>query len=379
MPTNTAIWRTVCGSQLATDLTSVLAAETLVISPVRVPGNRGQAATAAAFEREPVSIGALGRLMMGGRNRDDATLAAADAYAELTALASVWGGAVEAAPAAQAAPTGAVVALEPLAAAGYERAPQAADHGATLRELSKETGVTLLRGTNGGWAADVSIADAVSRITDALNDPAGPAGVIGALPIPSTNEAAVFLEQAARLAAETGVSLVLDGETALTPTPDGWDARVRSALDIIDRAGLGRDRVVIAGITSLIAERHTSGRFGVGIDPERLGRVTALGTALCFDGLGRIPNVTTVVSDHDIAVAIMGLAADGHADRLLLSCGITQKHRLTAFGGNGLGFITQQYAPYLGMFGADAALLTAVTGGNAARIFALTAAEEAQA
>ncbi|MFT4231764.1 MAG: hypothetical protein QM606_03180, partial [Leucobacter sp.] len=143
---------------------------------------------------------------------------------------------------------------------------------------------------------------------------------------------------------------------------------IDQALGAVDEAGLDRSRVLLLGAADPIAARDETGALRTGIDERALDALLALGTALCFDDLGRIPNVRTVVSDHDVAMTILRCAELGAADRILLSCGIRNKHRLAAYGGNGFEFLTEQFAPYLRMLGAGDALVSAVLHGNALRL-----------
>lgn len=173
---------------------------------------------------------------------------------------------------------------------------------------------------------------------------------------------------AARAARQAGVALVFAPATDI--------AAVKRGLAATDAAGLARDRVVVTGMADLVGAQLDSGAPGTGIDPAKLTAVRELGAIMCFDALGKLPNVTTVVSDHDTAVALTGLWAEGAGDRVLAGCGVRHKHRLTAFGGNGLEFLPQQFLPYLSMVGADAQLIAALARGNAAAVFARFTGED---
>lgn len=150
---------------------------------------------------------------------------------------------------------------------------------------------------------------------------------------------------------------------------------VKRGLAATDAAGLARDRVVVTGMAELIGVRLDNGAPGAGIDRTRLAEVSELGAVMCFDELGKLPNVTTVVSDHDTAIACTQLWASDAGDRILAGCGVRRKHRLTAFGGNGLESLPQQFLPYLGMVGAVPELVSAVTTRNAAFVFARSTGE----
>lgn len=366
MPTITSV----LGPVEADGFDAVLAAETLLCAPPARLGNAGGPASEAELERAPVSMPLLGRLMLGAVNRDDRALAETDAEAALCAFAEHANGAVVA-----------------LAGRGSTASP------ASLTRLGRASGVTIVRGTDGSACTDSSdgadppdAADADpehlgERIAADLVAMEAPAGIVGAIPIPAMDAApggrgvaCARIEAAATAARGAGAALVL------APQADPWGvslpaaprpAALERALAAVDAAGLDRSRVVLLGAASLVAARP-DGAPALGVDNDRLEALLALGTAICFDDLGRIPNVHTAVSDHDIALAILRCAELGAGERALLSSGIRNKHRLTAFGGNGLEFVPQQFLPYLGMLGAEAALLAGVGGGNAARILART-------
>lgn len=302
----------------------MLAAEVLLQAAPPYTLNTGRPASEVAFAREPVAMGNLGRLMLGAPNRDDSTLTEADAAGALGAYAAAVD-AAQASKGVEAHPQRAqpvVVVLD--SSAHTER--DTSSKTAKLQRLSIATGVAIVR-------------RAVLRV-DAT---------------PAEFKAAV--------ATATGQCLALSPGTDL--------AEARTAVAKLQDAGLPGTRIMLTGAHRLTGRRRGAGE-GVGMDPDRLDGLISFaqdsGLMICFDKLGRIPTVRTVVSDHDVAVALLRCAEDGIGDRITLSCGIRAKHQLTAFGGNGLEFITQQFLPYLGALGADAALRAAVGGGNAQRL-----------
>ncbi len=399
MPTVT----TVLGPVEAGALGSVLAAETLLCAPPQRLGNAGVPASEAEFERVAVGMPMLGRLMLGAVNTDDRTIEADAAEAAVDELAAAAG-----------TETGRSAALVALAGQGSTAEP------AALACLSRASGVAIVRGTDGGIGSGSGSRSAGSSPSGAPGDGASdpgpldpdavgrriaaelratehPAGVVGAIPLPldaraggaarprspgvsaspeaaeltDADRALALLVAAARAASAAGAALVV------SPRPDPWEvapphaagdatlAALERALDAVDAAGLDRSCVVLLGAAGVIADAA-----GTGVDHGRLDALLGLGTAICFDQLGRIPNVRTVVSDHDLAAAILHSAAAGAAHRVLLSSGIRNKHRLTAYGGNGLEFVATQFLPYLRMMGADDELVAAVGGGNASRVLA---------
>lgn len=334
----------------------------------------------AEFARLPVTGERLGRLMTGAVNLDDRTLGGAEAEAALDALAEEHEGADR------------VPAVVALAGRGSRATP------AALAGLSRASGVAIVRGVDGSPDSEVP------QATDGRDDPAvlrerfaaalrserHPAGVVGAVPLPgadrgtgrgagASGDPAALLAETARIEVAAGAAREAGVALVLSPSGDPWSVNLedepgrsslRRAFDAVDAAGLDRSRVILTGAAACVAARDEAGRPLTGLDPSRLDALLAHGTAVCFDGLGRIPTVRTVESDHDVALAILACAERGASGRVLLSTGIRNKHRLTAFGGNGLEFVSQQFLPYLRTLGADDALIDAVGGGNAARVLA---------
>lgn len=348
-------------------LGTVLVAETLLRAPGPTPKSSGAPsagapssapAGAVEFERAPVAMPMLGRLLMGAPNRDDRTLAEPDAERALREFAATGEGTADGR---------AVVAL---AGRGSAATPEA------LARLAAASGVTIVRGvapapnpgTDGTDGADRDPERIEAALLAELEASEHPAGVVGVVPAASAGDpmAGERITAAAAAARRAGVALVL--ETG--PDPE----TAERSLAAIDAAGLGRDRVLLAGVAAALGDRvggdRGDGVPGSGIGEGRLEALLGLGAALCFDDLGRIPTVRTVVSDFEIALAILRCAELGAAERVALSCGIRRKHRLTAFGGNGLEFVDTQFLPLLGRLGGDEELVAAAGGGNAARILA---------
>ncbi|QIM16241.1 hypothetical protein G7067_07110 [Leucobacter insecticola] len=332
----------VCGPVAGSAFDVLLAAEPLLLRAAPQTRNSGGAACEAEFERAPVTIERLGRLQLGESNRDDRTLDARDAKGALERLA-------------QAGSVAVIVLDDPRA--GPERP-------ALMAELSRETGVTLIRSVGG---SGVETPDALyAHLSAQLGAREHPAGIVGLISARDHHERIAAAAQAAR---EAGTAILIDAAA-------GAD-EVSRALVASDAAGLARERVVLTGATTAIAARDIeTGVTTTGVDEARLLALLAHGTALCFDDLGRIPNVRTVVSDHNVAETIMRCAELGAAHRILLSSGIRNKHRLTAWGGNGLEFVPEQFAPYLRLMGLSDELVRAVSGGNAVRILGRTGSDE---
>jgi phosphotriesterase-related protein len=335
-------------------LGTVLAAETLLRAPGPTPKPAGAPASEVEFERSLVRMPMLGRLIMGAPNRDDRTLSPADAEQALREFAGAGGAAVVA-----------------LAGRGSAATP------AELARLAAASGTAIVRGAAapGARPAGEAAGDpeaAIAAVLAELDAAEHPAGVVGAVPgardgDPASGEAIRLAAAAARRA---GAALVLEAGPDL--------ATVERSLAAVDAAGLARDRVMLVGLIAAGTGTGTGTPAGaggvlagrVGVAPGRLEALLELGTAVCFDDLGRIPTVRTAVTDFEAALAVLRCAELGAAERVTLSCGIAAKHRLTAFGGNGLEFVGEQFLPLLSRLGADDALVAAVGGGNAARILA---------
>lgn len=344
----------------AADLGVVLAAEPLMVSgPRRLPKD-DRAAGEVAFFREPVTIERLGRLALGAPNADDAQLDEALAGTALEAFAAAGGGSL-------------VVPHLP----GSSVTPEA------LARLSERTGVHLVRGAIPGGVvergtsrhadADRHEAALVAELTEA----AYPAGVVGAVPVPAPDDAdgKATLAIAARAAVRGGVGLILAAHRGAGPHGTASIEEVRRAVQLASDAGLDPRRIMVTGAAELLADRAVAGA-GVGTNEvcrDALISVAAEWGIVCaFDGLGRIPTVRTVVSDHDVAVTILAFAEAGLGNHVGLSSGIAQKHRLTAFGGNGYEFVPEQFLPYLRLLGAEDSLVRSVGGENIGRLLTRT-------
>lgn len=331
----------------------------------RIGRDRPRAATEVRFSRLPVTIATLGRLAMGAYGDDDLRLDATTATAGARAFAAAGGG-----------------AIVEVTVAGFAPDP------AALARVAEHSRVHLVRAAGCGdpaWSARIEDGDVDSlaaRLVAEVTAHRHPAGVIAAgLHEPADASSSARLEASGRAALATGAPLLLhlegvDERLGLGRSAGRIPAGVRgaAALAAVERlltSGLAPERIAVAGASALLAGGDA------GADPAVLEALLDHGVRLLFDGLGRIPTVRTRVSDHDVATAVLGLAARGLADRVLLGGGIAQKHRLGAYGGNGYEFVPAQFAPYLGMLGADDALLHAVTAGNAARFLAFAEPEPA--
>ncbi|GAA1596541.1 hypothetical protein [Leucobacter chromiireducens] len=322
--------RTLEGPIDAASIGPALAAEVLLHVPAPRHGNTGTPASDAAFDRAPVTMHRLGALQLGAMNRDDETLGEAEAGEALRRWVR-----------ALADPNGAVIPGTPLVVALAPEVGREARVPGALGRLGGESGVAIVRGAS---PTDPDLSDA---------------GLVGAV----SAESPALLEQAAARAAAADLPLAL--------APVGGLPELRRVLARVAGAGLFGSRVLITGVAGLIAAVHAPGVPGVGADPDLLDQLIELlgehGAGAVFDDLGRVPSVATVVSDHDVACAILRAAEQGVGHLLMVSAGVRAKHRLSQFGGGGLEFVHTQFLPYLGVLGASPELLHGVGGAHLAR------------
>lgn len=311
----------------------------------RVGRTKPEAASDAAFYERTVSIETLGDLNLERQNRDNLTL---DhellATAELEEFARLGGGAV----------------VEQ-SAVGLGRDPGA------LRRIAESTGLAVVM--SAGWhhpawspeLSDRSVDSLAAQITAEIEDGvdgirAGVIGRIAAIDLARAGERAL-LEASARAAHRTGAPISLDR----CAKPEGTLA----ALDLLAAHGVQPQQIAVGDCAALVAV------------PGELEQILDRGVFVQFDRLGRIPTILTAVSDHDIMERILELTAGGYAEQLLISQGVQRKIDLVAFGGNGYAFIARQYAPYMQAFGADGALIHALTHDNPQHWLTFAATEAA--
>ncbi|WP_206427593.1 hypothetical protein, partial [Leucobacter chromiireducens] len=226
-----------------------------------------------------------------------------------------------------------------------------------LARAARASGVAVVRGAG---QAQVGIGDAGLGVTERRTPELGDAGIVGA--VAATDPA--LLEHAAAAAAAAGLPLAL--------APCASLAELAAGLGRIERAGLAAARVLVTDAAGLIAAEHAPGVPGVGVDEARLDALIDLlgahGASVVFGGIGEIPSVRTVVSDHDVALAILRAAERGAAQLITLSAGARTKHRLSQYGGGGLEFVHTRFLPYLGRLGASPDLLRGASSANLARV-----------
>ncbi len=299
--------------RIAAEAVGVSAVGERLIADLAVP--RPKRAADSWFFDQPVALPQLGDLMLGRANRDDARLEPKHAGTELARFAQAGG---------------ALVVDITTPAEGRDLA--------ALRELGRESGVHVV-------VAAVACDDP-DRIARALHDDG--LGVI----LITADAGAVVRRAAGVAAARTGAPVLVD---AVANDPE-------QALGEVLSGGVAPQRVALRGLT------------GAALDERVLRSLAAAGAVLVFDGLGRIPSVRTIVSDHEIAVAIAGLVAAGAEEQIVLGAGLSRKHAFTAFGGNGLRFLPEQFVPYLRMQGVDEDDVQRIASRNAVRWLSRTEA-----
>lgn len=295
-----------------------------------------------AFYAAPLTLERIGAASMGRPNQDNLRLDDAAVIArEATGFKWLGGG-----------------TIVELTSADVGRDP------AALARLAALTGLNVVMGTGWhapGYAGDAVDGRAVEELTaelvrDIVAGVPGTgirAGIIGEIGIEDaarTYERKV-LAAAAEASRRTGAAIslgVLSGRRAQL-----------AALAVLQDAGADLRRVAV-GHANLIAT-----------DLPLMRRILQQGAYLQFDTLGRPPHVLTEVSDHDVALAIVALIAEGHGGQILLSQDVHAKTDLQAYGGSGYAFIAARFIPYLRQLGVTAPQITRIVVENPGRLLTL--------
>lgn len=299
---------------------------------------------ALAIYRAPLAMDLLGPVALGSDNRDNWLLDSEEtARRELAEFRSFGGRTlVELTPRglgrdlAALHRLAAATGVQIVAGAGVAPPPWgAAGHGPDAAALTRELLADLLTGEGGvcaGVIGELRVLDAASERDRRL------------------------LTAAARASRASGAAIVV--------TPPGRGdpgAEATAILDLLAAAGADLRRVALGR-----AERLAK-------DLPRLTALLARGPYLLFDALGEWPHVNTLVSDHDVAVALRELSRAGYGAQLLVSQGVAAKIRLKAYGGGGYAFIPEQYRPYLRKLGLTEGELQALLVTNPQRLLTLAA------
>jgi 5-phospho-D-xylono-1,4-lactonase len=130
------------------------------------------------------------------------------------------------------------------------------------------------------------------------------------------------------------------------------------AADLLERAGVSRDRIVLAH-----ADRNP--------DPELHAELVASGVYLGYDGAGR----TKYWPDSVLVDCLVTVANRAGADRLLLGGDVARRSSFEAYGGlPGMSYLGRRFVPRLRAAGGED-LVDAVLVRNPARVLALPSRE----
>ena len=331
----------------------------------RLPMAEPERASDAWFADQPLTMSRLGDAMLGRANRDDAYLDQITSHDELEDFAEAGGGLViEHSTPAQGAGLADLARLS----AGTGVAIVATAHA---EEAASAQGLQeLLDGGYGLLAAAVTgdSFGGVARVIEAAAQSEAPVLLrLAPAPLPGRPASAAASTEPVHSTDADEVGTDKIGTDGARPEPAVPD---QAALTLIDAAlaavsaaaaaGVGPSRLALTGLSCLVPV------------PGALARLAESGAYLVFERLGRIPNVYTLVSDHDVAEAIAALIRAGHGRQILLSAGLDRKHACVDYGGNGLAFLSRQFLPYLGFFGVEAEQSEALLSANPARFLTWT-------
>lgn len=193
------------------------------------------------------------------------------------------------------------------------------------------------------------------------------AGALGVLPL--TPGHARLLEVLAAAHVRSGAPLFCSlpaGGAASADAAESSGAAAVASLDALSAAGVDMRRVIVAHAQSLLGA------------PAALRALLATGARLCFTGAGMGWSVPgACASDHPwlspppdegLAAALARLCAEGYADRLLLSLGVSSRLQLASCGGGGFGFLQRAFLPRARRHGLSAADEERITTSNAAAL-----------
>jgi phosphotriesterase-related protein len=228
----------------------------------------------------------------------------------------------------------------------------------TLARMSARSGVAVVAAT--GMLAEPFHPDFVrngdvDRITQRLLAEIGFGmdgtyilpGVIGEIGIWGSTPTAAeerCLRAAARAALKSGLSVATHGQAAL------------AQLEILVGEGLPTDWIAVGGqdLSEDVAVHRKIVEAGAYVSFGMLGRATTTGSSAKADEDGRLNRV-------------LGLIEAGHADRVLLSGGVSRMGHLVEYGGNGYGYLFRTFLPALRFHGVDEDTLWTITHDNPLR------------
>jgi phosphotriesterase-related protein len=175
---------------------------------------------------------------------------------------------------------------------------------------------------------------------DGTNSLPGVIGEIGTWGEAPTETEELCLRAAAQAARYSGLSVATYGRAGL------------AQLEILTGAGLSPDRVAV-------------GQQDRVDDPGQHRKIAETGGYVSFGTLG-------LAGDGQAAVGarvrcVLDLLEAGHADRVLLSTGVSRMAQVTRYGGSGFGYLFDTFLPALRAAGADDATLGTILRENPLR------------
>lgn len=202
-----------------------------------------------------------------------------------------------------------------------------------------------------GARSVASLADEIVRdLTVGVDGSGVRAGIIGELRVRQAKRPyeKKILAAAARASLQTGAPVCVHFAR---------DSHERLAtLEILKAAGADPSRLAM-GRSNSIAH-----------DLPLMKQILDQGAYLQFDLLGDPPHILSEMPDHDVAVAIVELIAQGYVKQILLSQDVSMKTDLKAYGGGGYSFIIEQFIPYLRNLGATQEQIEQMVTGNPKRL-----------
>jgi len=175
---------------------------------------------------------------------------------------------------------------------------------------------------------------------DGTNSLPGVIGEIGTWGESPTETEELCLRAAAQAARYSGLSVATYGRAGL------------AQLEILASAGLSPDRVAV-------------GQQDRVDDPGQHRKIAESGGYVSFGTLGLAGEDRAAVGAR--VRCVMDLLEAGHADRVLLSTGVSRMAQITRYGGAGFGYLFETFLPALRAAGADDATLGAVLRDNPLR------------
>jgi predicted metal-dependent phosphotriesterase family hydrolase len=173
--------------------------------------------------------------------------------------------------------------------------------------------------------------------TNALPGVIGEIGTWGEAP---TEAEELCLRAAARAARYSGLSVATYGRAGL------------AQLEILTAAGLPADRVAV-------------GQQDRVDDPGQHRKIAESGGYVSFGTLGLAGEDHAAIGAR--VRAVMDLLEAGHAERVLLSTGVSRMEQIVRYGGSGYGYLFGTFLPALRAAGADDATLDTILRANPLR------------